>query len=107
MKRLIAIIVVIIICIVIYLSIELVDPLFRTVITESEYNKLSIGMTYDQVTDIVGGEGHRTSSRVSEYGVREVYKYTAPNSLNNMGYGDIYITFLRGRVAFIELSGSF
>lgn len=106
-KMTINFIIVVTILLLINFSIEFWDPLFYTVLSESEYEKLNIGMTYNQVTDIVGGEGHRTYSDLSENGVREVYYYTAPNSINNMGHGDIYITFFNKKLISIKLEGRF
>lgn len=105
MRRALRIPAVILFLIVLYVGSDYVGSIGNVVITESAYNRLQTGMTYDQVTDIIGDDGYRLSSEVDFFGTREVLRYSTPYS--PLTTADIYLTFLNGELIRMELDGSF
>ncbi|MOA58520.1 hypothetical protein D3C78_1829350 [compost metagenome] len=63
-------------------------------------------MTYDEVTDIVGGSGYRVSTGTNDFfGNREVYEYSSP--YRPLTTAKIYLVFINGELKHTELNGNF
>jgi hypothetical protein len=64
-------------------------------LTKENYDKVTIGMTKDQVTEVLGAAKDKSETDAPGLGKMDVWSY------DNIGYGGklIVITFLNGKVS--------